>query len=276
MDLAKQLQAAHGYTASERVLAAYLLEHPDDVARISSRELARRTYTSPSAVLRFARKLGFASYRDFQASVVEQLKTASLTTGVIVSGRHAVTAINKMAELEAQVVEETRRKLSVATFEFVSALVEGSAYIDLYARDQNATTARYAAYNLTHAAKVATVYDDADRMLYAALQASADHVAFLVSRQGHDRVLVTCAEVLRERGIPTVVVTADASSPLALLADHVIEGYYLPEFDKLGEVIFAMVVKYVFDVVFAMAYARKLDEVQQIYERFVEKSAGLF
>ena len=262
-------------TPNEQDIARYLLDHPEEAARISSRELARRTLTSASAVQRFCRKLGYTSYKEFQLGIVERTRGARITSGVIASGTRAVTALAKVAELEAQAVEETRRMLSIEVMDALASLLRERSYIDIFARDESATMARYASYNLSHAGKVATVYDDVDRMLFHALSTPTDHLAFVISRRGKDEPLIATTRLLRKRGMPVVVVTADTSSELAQLGTHVIWGYYQPEFEKLGEVIFGMVIKYLFDALFVMAYAHDRDQAQTIYAAFEDAFASL-
>lgn len=50
-------------------LAQYIIDHSDEVIHLSTHQLAKNTYTSATAVVRFVKKLGFVSYNDFKIHI---------------------------------------------------------------------------------------------------------------------------------------------------------------------------------------------------------------
>ncbi len=249
---------------NERLIAEYVLEHPEGAARLSSRELTRRTLTSGSAVLRLVRKLGFESYHDFQLGVVDALKSADLAGTVIASGEHAITAVNKIAALEVDAVEQTKRQISAAEVEAIAECLHGCSCLDLFARDAPGSICSYASHNFMLAGILANIYEDLDRMMYLAMQMPADHIALFVSRSGTDKTLVSAAKIARKRGATVVALTADPESALACEASHVLRCCYYPEFRDFGEIIFGASLKYLFDVLFVMAFSKDVDRVLEL------------
>lgn len=69
MDLTLRLQRHSGLTQNERYLRDYILRYPGQVARMNARELARASFTSPSAVIRFCQKFGCRGWKDFKAEL---------------------------------------------------------------------------------------------------------------------------------------------------------------------------------------------------------------
>lgn len=59
----------HRLSPTQRRIAQYLLEHPGDVALLSSVDLARRVGVSQPSVTRFAAALSFERYADFRRKV---------------------------------------------------------------------------------------------------------------------------------------------------------------------------------------------------------------
>lgn len=51
---------------AERNVIAYVSAHPHEVVGLSVRGLADVTFSSPSSILRFCKRLGFAGYKEFQ------------------------------------------------------------------------------------------------------------------------------------------------------------------------------------------------------------------
>ncbi|MEY8437796.1 MurR/RpiR family transcriptional regulator [Atopobiaceae bacterium 24-176] len=264
MDVFQSLRQSRELTENERMIAGYVLDHPEEVARMSSRELARRTYTNPTAVLRFSRKLGFDNFNDFKVNIVSDLKRARMD-GVRVRPTDAPVAVcDKMAHLNARIVEETKRKLSMRTLRQVASLIEGAAAVDFFATDLNAAVASYATHILCLAGKLCCVLDTLDRSVYSALVAPADHVAFLVSKSGMDRTLLEVADVLKGRHVPTVAITASPNAPLAGRCDHVLEAFYFTRSERFGEMVFGTSCKYLYDTLFAMVYAGSTERVEAL------------
>ncbi len=260
----KRLRDFTKLSKNEQLIAEYVLEHPEEVARQSSRELARRTLTSASAVLRLVHKLGFESYHDFQLGVVDALKNADLSGTVIASGEHAVTAMNKIASLETDAVEQTKRQLSAVEIEKIAERIHNCVHLDIFARDTPGSICRYASHNFMLSGILTNVYEDLDRMAVLALQIPADHLAVIVSRSGTDTALVTVAEIVHKRGVPVVAITTDPSSPLAQEADHTLRAIYYPEFRDFGDIIFGASLKYLLDVLFVMAFSKDFDRVLKL------------
>ena len=61
-NLVEQLQAKEGFSPSECILADFLLGNFRLLAGMSTRQLAKETYTNSAAIVRFSQKLGFGGY----------------------------------------------------------------------------------------------------------------------------------------------------------------------------------------------------------------------
>lgn len=62
------------FSKSHRKLADFILEAPGEVAFLSINELSQKTGISPATITRFARKLEFQGYADFQRGMYEHQK----------------------------------------------------------------------------------------------------------------------------------------------------------------------------------------------------------
>lgn len=54
------------FSEGDQVLAKYILDHKDEIRNLSITELAERSLSSKSSVLRFAQKLGFSGYTELK------------------------------------------------------------------------------------------------------------------------------------------------------------------------------------------------------------------
>ena len=65
----KQLEKDYKLNKNDLFIARYILEHSEEIPLLSSHQLAKETFTSPTAIIRFVKKLGFESYNDFKLNI---------------------------------------------------------------------------------------------------------------------------------------------------------------------------------------------------------------
>jgi DNA-binding MurR/RpiR family transcriptional regulator len=268
MDSFERLRHASDLTDNERAIVAYVLDHPEEAARVSSRELARRTLTSPTAVLRLSRKLGYENYNAFKVNIVSDLKRSRMGDVAIHERDSAPAVLNKMAELQHTVIDRTREKLSPEQLQEAANLVVGATYVDFVAQDALAALASYSSHILAQEGRLATVYSNMDKMIYLSFVAPDDHVVFLFSRSGTDKAVVQTALNLAERNVRTVAVTANAASPLAGACSMAFELFFDHEALKQGDIVFATSAKYLFDTLGALVLSGSYLDVSQLTKRY--------
>lgn len=115
MNLIKELQEKKGFSDSERTIADYLLRHSRLLPSMTTRQLAKKTYTSSAAIVRFCQKLGFGGYTEFRVEFLAQMiQYIESPYGMELSmtDRDAVHSIlEKVTRLEIDAMQETYRML---------------------------------------------------------------------------------------------------------------------------------------------------------------------
>ena len=74
MGLLKKIELANNFSSVERILGKYVLENGEKVLNMSTKELAKATFTSPASIVRFCRKLEYEGYNDFKIALSAQLQ----------------------------------------------------------------------------------------------------------------------------------------------------------------------------------------------------------
>ncbi len=79
ISLLYKLEYQDNFTDLEKGIANYILDHKDYIVDLKITDLAEITYTSPSTISRFCKKLGEKSYNDFRihfaSSVIDDYKS---------------------------------------------------------------------------------------------------------------------------------------------------------------------------------------------------------
>lgn len=260
MNLIKELQEQQDFSDSERTIATYLLQHSRLLPSMTTRQLARETYTSSAAIVRFCQKLGFGGYTEFRVEFLAQMmKYLEQPYGVELSmtNQDSVHSIlDKVTRLEIDALQETYQMLDAKEFVRAFAILQKTQHIDFYAMDNNLDIANMAASSFIMANKCSTVHTAMTMQYLQATGAPKEHVGFFISRTGENRMLIDIAHLLKLRGNLFLLITANQESTLASLADVVFPVASVKSMEELGPRVFLMGAKYVTDVLFAVLMTR--------------------
>ena len=96
----KQLEKDYKLNENDLFIARYILEHSEEMPLLSSHQLAKETFTSPTAIIRFVKKLGFESYNDFKLNIHSFLNQYYLSNMHIQSHENLYSVKNKLTEID--------------------------------------------------------------------------------------------------------------------------------------------------------------------------------
>lgn len=146
-----------------------------------------------------------------------------------------------------------------------------SKHIDFYAMDNNLDIARIASAGFIMANKCSSVHSPMTMQYLQATSASKDHLGFIISRTGNNRMLLDIARLLKLRGISFILITASPNSEIASLADVVFSVASVKQMEELGPRVFLLGAKYVTDIMFTMLMTRLDYHDSQQKEQWLNK-----
>lgn len=248
---------------NDEFILNYIEENLDQIPRISSRELARRTYTTSTAVIRLVRKLGYENYNDFKLHIVSDLKSLN-NDDLSVSNEDMLSLMNKISTISAKSIQQFKDTLSVKKLNKIVKLLTESTYVDIVADNFNQSLAEYASHFLYSIGKIANVYDEDDKQLYLSLNVPDDHIVIIISRSFSNYMSIL--KMLFKRNIKTISLTLKKDEQIEKYSTYVISNF--PYYDtELNDLFFYSTVKYFFDFIYAailtqdVEFAKKLDNL---------------
>ena len=136
-NLLRKLQDKTLLSDAELIISQYLLENYREFSNMTTRELAKKTFTSSAAIVRFCQKLGFEGYTDFKVNfLIEVMRHGNrVKNRLINSGDSISEIINKVRTINVDAIEKTCNALNPATVERAVNLLKKFDYIDFYATD---------------------------------------------------------------------------------------------------------------------------------------------
>ena len=273
MRLLKAMQEGERFSSTEETIVEYILSHPAQIAEMTTRELAEKTYTSPAAIFRLCQKLGLKGYNEFKIKFTSEINRtlpcgAHIMRRPITDKDSTSDIVRKLAQLEIEAIEETKNEMDLTQMERIAELLDKADIIDIYAYDQNFSLAQMAVYNFLQVKKTAVAHNSLNSQLSAALIADKHHLAIIISRSGLNQRLIRTARILKKQGIKTILLSVNRETKLACLCDEFLYVANTLDYLDLGGNIFSVGVRYYFDVLVSLLLSRHFTEVESFYKEF--------
>lgn len=212
------------FSDTERNIARYIKENPNETTKLSARELAERTFSSPSSVVRLCRRSGFEGYKEFKQSLILELATLGQDTfhseEDINSNDSIETIIQKVTKKNIQSLMDTRHLLDPKVISQSVAAISQAETILLFGIGASLCVAKDAYLKFLRLNKPCIYNEDWHSQLLQAKNASKKDVALIFSFSGQTKEVIECMKELKNNGTPCITITRYLPSPVAKMSDY--------------------------------------------------------
>ena len=212
-----------GLTPLEAKVAADILARKDIDESMPLRAVAAGSGVSEAMVVKVAKKLGFAGFREFRQGLVDYYRsdTAALHTEISETDTSG-EIVQKVFRTAMQALEETFAILDLEAFDRAAGFLHKARQRDFYGLGGSAQIARDVSHKFLRIGIRASVFDDAHMMMMSAALLAPDDVAIAFSHSGSTSAVIDAVELARRNGARTIAVTNYPDSPMAQLVDVVL------------------------------------------------------
>ena len=210
-------------TPLEAKVASDILARKDIDAATALRAVAEKSGVSDAMVVKVAKKLGFAGFREFRQGLVDYYKSYTAALHSEISAEDSASEIvQKVFRTAIQALEETFAILDLTAFERAVDYLHNARQRDFYGLGGSAQIARDVAHKFLRIGIRAQVFDDAHMMMMSAALLGPGDVVVAFSHSGTTASVLDAVELARSNGARVIAVTNYAESPLAGLVDVVL------------------------------------------------------
>jgi DNA-binding MurR/RpiR family transcriptional regulator len=209
---------------SEKKVADYIRANPADIIHLSIAELSALVGVSEPTVIRFCRNIGYSGFQNFK---IEFAQSNPLPLKII---HEELTPDDSISDIAQKVVNshiialtQTLEALNFGTLSGVADVLSQSAKIDFYGLGGSGTAAQDAENKFIRTKLNTYPCVDAHVQLMRGSLMGPDDSIVIFSNSGHTIHYTKLLEITKKNGVRSVVITSHKNSPVALLADHVIE-----------------------------------------------------
>ena len=208
------------YTSTEKKLADYMLENPNEVTQSSAQILGQQAGVSAAAIVRFSHKLG---YKGFTALKVDLARDSAdeLTSfdDMIVEKDSMAVVIKKAESLNTMLQNQAYRLLNAESLEKAVEVLLKSQNIYLFGVSGSGVVCMDFMEKLSRINYSVIYHNDFHDQLAAAAHMTAQDAVVAVSYSGKTHEVNTAVKYAKEIGTPTIAITQFRNTPLAKAAD---------------------------------------------------------
>ncbi|GEK88653.1 MurR/RpiR family transcriptional regulator [Alkalibacterium putridalgicola] len=211
---------------TEVAIIDYILKNAEETSRMTIYDLAEKTFSSPSTIIRLCKKTGYKGYKDFLKDLIYEQAVRSnykkKHIAELTKTDEIEEIINKVTHKNILSLEETEKLIDTETIKTCVQKLFECEKLTIFGMGASLIVAKDAQLKFTRINKMSYVSEDWHTQLLMAKNMSEKDVALVISYSGQTEEMITCTEVAKENGATIISITKTDESPINRLADYAI------------------------------------------------------
>ena len=222
--LLQDKMTSHNFSPSEQVVVDFILEKQELIQDYSTTMIASVTYTSPSILIRIAKKLGYAGFSAFKKAYLEEIRYLQTNFNNIDANfpfgprDSAATIASKLVALKQESLHDTLSLLDVPALTHAIELIEHAETLKVFTIANNTFHAEEFVFKMRHIGKRTETFSFSNTMYQEATMSKSQDVALLISYSGESGEVIAVVKRLKENNVPIILLTSIGENTLSQYA----------------------------------------------------------
>lgn len=209
-------EAENSFTSTEKMIAHYILKHTFEVLDYSAQVLAEKSQTSPAAVIRFSKKLGYKGFSELKMSLARSKNDYEENIDTVVEETDDLsTLIHKCCQLNISTVQKTYQMINDKVLNEAIELLQYADTVYLFGVGSSSVVANDLSIKLIRVGKKVIFNSDIHVQMTFVECMKKNDAGVLISYSGKTRGLTDIAKKLKENQIPTISITQNSKNFIA-------------------------------------------------------------
>src|SRR5699024_3203224 len=205
---------------SEKKIAKYILEHPQESISLTANELSKRSSTSSAAVIRLCKSLNLEGFHDLKIRVAGDLqKTSEEGYQDIKPNESANSIINKMTNNSIQTIKETAELLRIDQINLAVKYLREARNIHFIGVGASSIIAQDAEQKFLRINKTTHAFEAMHMAATLVANTTEKDVVVGISVSGETFEVANILQLAKENGACAISVTKYGNSPVSEQAD---------------------------------------------------------
>ncbi|GCL72979.1 MurR/RpiR family transcriptional regulator [Paenibacillus naphthalenovorans] len=204
---------------SEKKIADYIVSFPEEIIHLAITELAERSGSSDSSIIRFCRRIGYKGFQDLKINIAKEVvrPEKQIQEGIELDDRVS-TIKKKISESSIQAIYDTLEVLQDDELEKAVEAIAGARIIEIYGTGASGSIALDAQHKFLKIGIKTLAYTDVFLQSMSASLLNDQDVVLAISHSGTNLDILHAAEMAKEQGATVIAITNFSKSPLTKVA----------------------------------------------------------
>lgn len=273
MLLFNQLKNTTILSTTERKIADYILNNYNLVINMGIKELASETYSSPSSITRFCKKLNTNGFSEFKIKLASEINSFQIRNERIeddlpfTSNENPKQIADNILNLNFQSLNDTFNELHLKDLQRISLLIHHAPHIYMYGEGQSLILAQDLQYKLFRINKDVHLESQVGFQNLKASTQPSDSIAIIISYYGRSKSNLRIIKRLYEQNIPSILITGPSINPLCAYANEIIHVPAQEELmKKMASYSSRTAIQLVIDILYALVFSLDYEKNKSIIE----------
>lgn len=281
MNLFINLKENKDLSKNERILANYILKHPEDVLKMSSKDLGKVCFVSTATVYRLCDKLGLSGFSDLKIKITSSLddyrksnENFNFDFPVNQFQTH-YEIIQKIKEDYEQTLNLTANLFSLDQLRLIASAMKKAQIIDVYTSAGNINFALNFQFQMQEIGKQVNVPIDEYQQRLIAASSNENHLAIIITFGGRGILSDILPRILHKVKTPIVLISSYDYTFKDLDPDYQLYiSSYENHYKKISSFSTRLSILYILDVLytcyFKLDYQENIEKKLAYYNNIVE------
>ena len=272
MNLFINLKENKDLSKNERVLADYILKHPEDVLKMSSKYLGKVCFVSTATVYRLCDKLGLSGFSDLKIKITSSLDDYRKSNEdfnfdfPVNQFQTHYEIIQKIKEDYEQTLNLTANLFSLDQLRLIASAMEKSQIIDVYTSAGNINFALNFQFQMQEIGIQVNVPIDEYQQRLTAASSNKNHLAIIITFGGRGILSDILPRILHKVKTPIVLISSYDFTFKDLDSDYQLYiSPYENHYKKISSFSTRLSILYILDVLYTCYF--KLDYQENIKKK---------
>lgn len=276
MNLFINLKENKELSKNERILADYILKHPEDVLKMSSKDLGKECFVSTATVYRLCDKLGLSGFSDLKIKITSSLDDYRKSNEdfnfdfPVNQFQTHYEIIQKIKEDYEQTLNLTANLFSLDQLRLIASAMEKAQIIDVYTSAGNINFALNFQFQMQEIGIQVNVPVDEYQQRLIAASSNENHLAIIITFGGRGILSDILPRILHKVKTPIVLISSYDYTFKDFDPDYQLYiSSYENHYKKISSFSTRLSILYILDVLYTCYF--KLD-----YQENIEKKLAYY
>ena len=281
MNLFINLKENKDLSKNERILADYILKHPEDVLKMSSKDLGKECFVSTATVYRLCDKLGLSGFSDLKIKITSSLDDYRKSNEYfnfdfpVNQFQTHYEIIQKIKEDYEQTLNLTANLFSLDQLRLIASAMKKAQIIDVYTSAGNINFALNFQFQMQEIGKQVNVPIDEYQQRLIAASSNENHLAIIITFGGRGILSDILPRILHKVKTPIVLISSYDYTFKDLDPDYQLYiSSYENHYKKISSFSTRLSILYILDVLytcyFKLDYQENIEKKLAYYNNIVE------